>query len=70
MILIPSASLSEDRSWPEELDTAKALFMIEVARIVEEGRGELVTLESGTLELRFATGEIYHLGEQSITRII
>ena len=70
MIFIPSASLSEDRSWPEELDTAKALFMIEVARIVEEGRGELVTLESATLELRFATGEIYHLGDQSITRII
>jgi hypothetical protein len=70
MIFIPSASLSEDRSWPEELDTAKALFMIEVARIVEEGRGELVTLVSGTLELRFATGEIYHLGERSITRII
>ena len=70
MIFIPSASLSEDRSWPEELDTAKALFMIEVARIVEEGRGELARLESGTLELRLTTGEIYQLGEQSITRIV
>ncbi len=64
------ANPSEDRGWPEDMDAAKALFMTEVARIVEEGRGELERLESGTLELRLTTGEIYQLGEQSITRII
>jgi hypothetical protein len=69
MILIPAASPLEDRSWPEDLDTAKALFMVEVARIVEEGRGKVATLESGALELRLANGEIFHLGEQSVTRI-
>ena len=70
MIFIPGANPSEDRGWPEDGDAAKAMFMTEVARIVEEGRGELASLESGTLELRLATGEIFQLGEQSITRIV
>jgi alpha-D-ribose 1-methylphosphonate 5-triphosphate synthase subunit PhnG len=26
-------------------------------------------LESGALELRLATGEIYHLGEETVTRV-
>jgi hypothetical protein len=68
MMFIPVANPSEDRGWPEDVDAAKALFMTEVARIVAEGRGELARLESGTLELRLATGEIFHLGEQSVTR--
>jgi hypothetical protein len=59
----------EDRSWPEDVDAAKALFMAKVARIVEDGRGEIARLDSGTLELRLVTGEIFHLGEQSVTRI-
>jgi hypothetical protein len=70
MMFIPVANPSEDRGWPEDMDAAKALFMTEVARIVEKGRGELERLESGTLELRLTTGEIYQLGEQSITRIL
>ncbi len=70
MMFIPVANPSEDRNWPEDVDAAKALFMTQVARIVEEGRGELARLESGTLELRLATGEIYQLGKQSITRIV
>jgi hypothetical protein len=69
MMFIPVANLSEDRGWPEDANAAKGLFMIEVSRIVEEGRGELARLESGTLELRLSTGETYQLGEQSITRI-
>jgi hypothetical protein len=70
MMFIPVTNPSEDRGWPQDVDAAKARFMTGVARIVEEGRGELVRLESGTLELRLATGEIYQLGEQSITRIV
>jgi hypothetical protein len=69
MTFIPTGSPSEDRSWPEGLDAAKALFMAEVARIIEDGRGEVTRLESGTLELRLATGEIYHLGEKAVARI-
>jgi hypothetical protein len=48
---------------------AKALFMTEIARIFEEGRGEIARLDSGALELRLVTGEIFHLGQQSVTRI-
>jgi putative component of toxin-antitoxin plasmid stabilization module len=70
MTFIPAARQFEDRSWPEDLAAAKALFMTEVAHIIGEGRGDIRGLESGILELRLATGEIYHLGERSITRIV
>ena len=56
--------------YPEDLAAAKALFMTEVAHIIGEGRGAITRLESGILELRLATGEIYHLDERSITRIV
>lgn len=69
MTFIQAAMPSEDGSIPEDVDSAKALFMTEIARMVEKGHGELVTLVSGTLELRLATGQIYHLGDLSITRI-
>jgi hypothetical protein len=52
------------------LGAAKAMLMIEAAKIVGDGRAEIIRLESGALELRLATGEIYHLGERSITRIV
>lgn len=70
MMLISVTNSSEDRDWPEDADAAKVLFMAEVARIVEEGRGELARLESGTLELRLATGETYQFDDRSITRIV
>ena len=54
---------------PEEPDVAKALVMAALARIVEEGGAAIATLESGTLELRLTTGEIFHLGEGTVTRI-
>jgi hypothetical protein len=70
VMFIPAESPSEDRAWPEDLDAAKALFMNEVARLVAQGHGELARLESGTLELRLVTGEIFHLGERSLMRIV
>ena len=48
---------------------AKTLVMAELARILEEGAAVMVTLKSGTLELRLATGEVFHLGETAITRV-
>jgi hypothetical protein len=53
----------------EDLDVAKALVTAEFDRMVEEGRAAMITLEAGTLELRLATGEIFHLGETAITRV-
>jgi alpha-D-ribose 1-methylphosphonate 5-triphosphate synthase subunit PhnG len=43
--------------------------MAELARIVEEGGAVTARLESGAIELRLATGEIFHLGEETVTRI-
>jgi hypothetical protein len=43
--------------------------MAELARIVEEGAAVIATLESGTIELRLATGEVFRLGETAVTRI-
>jgi hypothetical protein len=54
---------------PEDPDVAKTLVMAELARIVEEGAAVMVTLNSGTLELRLATGEVFHLDETAITRV-
>jgi hypothetical protein len=69
MTFIPAANLSNDENWPDDGNAAKALFMTEVARIVDEGDGMLTRLESGMLELRLATGQVFHLGEHSVTRL-
>ena len=69
MMFMPVANQLEDKNSLEDSNAAKALFMTEVASLVEAGRGELVRLECGTLELHLTSGEIYHLDEQSITRI-
>ena len=69
MTQILALNLAEDGSGPEDLDVAKALVMAELARFIEEGSAVTVMLESGALELRFATGEVFHLGEETVTRI-
>jgi hypothetical protein len=48
---------------------AKAFVMAEIVRVVEEGHAAMTRLESGVLELRFATGELFHLSDKGITRI-
>ena len=53
----------------EDPDVAKALVMAELARIVDEGAAVIATLESGTIELRLVTGEVFRLGETAVTRI-
>ena len=45
---------------------AKTLVMAELARIVEEGAAVMVTLKSGTLELRLATGEVFNLARRRL----
>jgi len=69
MTLILASNLVEDGSAPNDPDVAKTLVMAELARIVEEGDAVIVTLESGTLGLRLATGEVFLLGEKAVTRI-
>ena len=50
-------------------EAAKAIVMMEIAGLVEDGHATVDRLESGRLELRFATGEVFHLGEEAVTRI-
>jgi hypothetical protein len=69
MTLILTLNLPKGGGPPEEPDVAKALVMAGLARIVEEGGAIIAALESGTLELRLATGEIFHLAEGTVTRI-
>jgi hypothetical protein len=69
MTLIHTLDLAADTGPPDDLNEAKAVVMAEFARIAEEGRAVLVTLESGAVELCLATGEIFHLGEEAITRV-
>jgi hypothetical protein len=69
MTQILAPKLAEDGGAPVDPDMAKTLVMAELAHVVEEGAGVMVALEGGTLELRLATGEVFHLGETAITRI-
>jgi len=69
MTLIPTLNLPKGGRRPKEPDVAKAPVMAALAGIVAEGGAVIATLESGTLELRLATGEIFHLGEGTVTRI-
>jgi hypothetical protein len=67
--LIRALDLTADGNRPKDPTVAKALVLAELARIVEEDGAVLTTLESGTRELRLATGEVFHLGEKTVTRI-
>ena len=69
MTLILASNLVEDGGGPDDPDVAKTLVMAELAGIVEEGDALIVTLESGALGLRLATGEVFLLGEKAVTRI-
>lgn len=69
MSSIPGPDLLENRDEPVTTDAAKALVMGEIDRLVVSGLAVIVVLEAGTLELRLATGEVFHLGEEAITRV-
>jgi hypothetical protein len=69
MTLILNSNVADEESALENADVAKALVMAELARIVEEGAAVIATLESGTIELRLVTGEVFRLGETAVTRI-
>jgi hypothetical protein len=69
MTLIINSNVSDEGGALEDPDVAKALVMAELARIVEEGAAVIATLESGTIELRLVTGEVFRLGETAVTRI-
>ncbi len=49
-------------------DPAKALVMSSIGELVTRGHAEWRTLRNGDVELRLATGEVFLLGDQSVTR--
>ena len=50
-------------------DPDKALVMRAIALLVRDGCAELAVLEGGDTTLRLTTGEVFHLGEEAITRV-
>jgi hypothetical protein len=61
--------LFEARDEPAELDVAKASVIAEIDWLVVAAVAVLVILEAGAQELHLASGEIFLLGEKTITRI-
>jgi hypothetical protein len=53
-----------------EADPTKALVMSQVGQLVSDGYAEWSRLDNGDVELRFLSGEIFLLGDTSITRLI
>lgn len=50
-------------------DPDKALVLKAIALSVCDGFAELAVLEGGGTRLRLTTGEVFHLGEDAITRV-
>jgi alpha-D-ribose 1-methylphosphonate 5-triphosphate synthase subunit PhnG len=69
MTFNPAVYREEEAVRSSDANTAKAIVMAEVARLVEAGDAVVVTCESGTLELRLATGATFQLGDETVTRI-
>jgi hypothetical protein len=69
MTLLFACDLADDGGSPEAADSAKTFVMAQIARIVEDGSASIVTLDSGAVELHLATGEVFHLGDETVTRV-
>jgi hypothetical protein len=50
-------------------DPAKALVMSTIGHLVSDGFAVWSLLANGDVELRFLTGEVFLLGDTSITRL-
>jgi hypothetical protein len=70
MNVILATSGSDGARWLRKVDTAKILIMTEIAGMVADGRATLTTLACGRVELRLETGQVFHLGVRTITRIL
>ncbi|TPI32919.1 hypothetical protein FJW08_06965 [Mesorhizobium sp. B3-2-1] len=50
-------------------EDAKALVMAAMGELVEDGQAEWGRTATGEFELRLVTGEVFVLGEVSVTRV-
>ena len=51
-------------------DAAKATVMAHVWRLVRDGFARCSEADNGVVELTLSSGEIFHLGKTSVTRIL
>jgi hypothetical protein len=51
-------------------DPAKALVMAHIGQVVRDGHAEWTMLDSGDIELRFRSGEVFLLADATMTRVI
>ncbi|WP_246675353.1 hypothetical protein [Mesorhizobium sp. B2-3-4] len=51
------------------MDDAKSLVLAAIGEWVDDGKAEWSRTASGEIELRLSTGEVFVLGEASVTRI-
>jgi hypothetical protein len=51
-------------------DPAKALVMAHIGQFVRDGHAEWTMLDSGDVELRFCSGEIFLLADATMTRVM
>jgi len=60
-----------DSHWPmcHFADTDKTQVMNWIGDLIKAGHAEGGVLSNGNIELRFITGEIYHLGDKTVTRV-
>ncbi len=68
--MILTTALSGGAEQPAAPPGAEAMIVAVIARMVALGGARMIALESGARELRLATGEVFHLGHTSITRVV
>ena len=63
------SSQTRDSSRDRRADDAKSLVMTVVSQMVDNGKVEWNLTTTGDIELRLLTGEVFLLGEISVTRV-
>ena len=62
-------SQAHNGSRPKRVDDAKLLVMVAIGQMVDDGKAEWSRAATGEIELRLLTGEVFLLGEISVTRL-
>lgn len=66
----PSAPIpANEEGLPDDDGEAKALFLAAIAQIVEDGAAVLTLSGASAGELRLASGEVFLLERETLTRI-
>lgn len=53
----------------QRADDAKSLVLAAIGNLIDDGKAEWGRTASGETELRLSTGEVFELGEGSVTRV-